>query len=216
MQHDVLSEGEGTPTRAQLAAQRRLGDRPQAALDEVDRILDAGLAVLQRVAPRSPRVTDIVAEAGTSNQTFYRCFASKDELILAIMERGIARLVTYVRHQMDKEAADQPDRRMARWVEAILAQVTNPDAASASLAATAELGRISGQHAAQGMEVLTPLQDLLLEPLAAAGSTDIDRDAAALYEVAFGTMRRFLYAEQRPSKADIAHLVAFSLRAITR
>jgi AcrR family transcriptional regulator len=191
-----------------------MGDRPQAALDEVDRILDAGLAVLLRVAPRSPRVTDIVAEAGTSNQTFDRCFASKDELILAIMERGIARLVTYARHQMDKET--DPERRIARWVEAVMAQVTDADAASASLAATAELGRISGPHAAQRNDLLTPVRDMLVEPLRAAGSTDVERDAAALYELVFGTMSRMLFAEERPTNADITHLVAFSLRALTR
>ncbi|GAB4932225.1 hypothetical protein MAHJHV35_47990 [Mycobacterium avium subsp. hominissuis] len=50
------------------------------------------------------RVSDIVAEAGSSNKAFYRYFAVKDELILAVMERGVAIVVSYLEHQMAKEA----------------------------------------------------------------------------------------------------------------
>ena len=49
-----------------------------------------------------PRVADIVAAAGLSNDAFYRHFASKDALVAAILEDGTARLRSYLDHQMAK------------------------------------------------------------------------------------------------------------------
>ena len=51
---------------------------------------------MERAAPEPPRVSDIVAEAGSSNKAFYRYFAGKDDLILAVMERGVAIVVSYL------------------------------------------------------------------------------------------------------------------------
>ena len=61
-----------------------------------------------------------MAEAGSSNKAFYRYFAGKDELILAVMERGVA-MVVLLQHQMDKETS--PQDKIARWIEGTLAQV---------------------------------------------------------------------------------------------
>jgi len=57
--------------------------------DEVQRLLDAGLVAMRRHGTvRSPSVAEIVAEAGLSNDAFYRVFASKDELVLAVLDAG--------------------------------------------------------------------------------------------------------------------------------
>src|SRR4051812_9951919 len=97
----VMAE-QGSGLRAASAAERRLEDRRRAATAEVERLLDAALRVVERTAPESARVADIVAEAGSSNHSFYRYFASKDDLLLAVLERGIARVQTYAQHQMAK------------------------------------------------------------------------------------------------------------------
>jgi AcrR family transcriptional regulator len=197
------------PERASQAAGRKLADRQQAATAEVERILAAGLRVMEQAYPDSPRVVDIVAEAGTSNQTFYSYFASKNELTLAIMDRGIRRLVTYLEHQMGKEP--DPRRQIARWIEGVLAQVADPSAARASLAVITELGRVVGPLAADGHRIVASLRDLLLPPLEEAGSREIARDADAIYEVGFGTMRRHLFNGTRPPRAEVRHLVQFCL-----
>ncbi|MBS2079816.1 helix-turn-helix domain-containing protein, partial [Mycobacterium tuberculosis] len=72
-----------------------MDDRQREATEEVERILAAAVRVMERVAPEPPRVSDIVAEAGSSNKAFYRYFAGKDDLILAVMERGVAIVVSY-------------------------------------------------------------------------------------------------------------------------
>jgi AcrR family transcriptional regulator len=130
--------------RSVQAAQRALAPREQAALEDVERILDAAVRVIERVAPASPRVSDIVAEAGTSNQTFYRYFASKDELVLAVLERGTLRLAAYLEHQMAK--APDPAGAVGQWIEGVMAQARRADA---NVIAEATFGAL-GRHIARG------------------------------------------------------------------
>jgi AcrR family transcriptional regulator len=67
---------------------------------------------------RAPRVDDIVAEAGSSKKAFYRYFAGKDDLLLAVMERGIGIVTSYLDHQMAKA----PGPKIASWIEGALAR----------------------------------------------------------------------------------------------
>ena len=88
---------------------------------EVRRLLDAALEVMRRCGTTSrPRVADIVAAAGLSNDAFYRHFRSKDALVAALLEDGAERLRSYLAHQMAKDSAPEPQVR--RWVEGVLSQ----------------------------------------------------------------------------------------------
>ncbi|PJE22478.1 MAG: TetR family transcriptional regulator [Mycobacterium sp.] len=191
--------------RASAAVERALDDRQRAAAEEVERILAAAVRVMERVAPEPPRVSDIVAEAGSSNKAFYRYFAGKDELILAVMERGIAIVVSYLQHQMAKE--NRPEDRVARWIEGTLAQVADPHLISMSRAVA---GQLSNWLAAD-REMMRPLRDLLTAPVTALGSTDIERDVEAVYGGTVAMMRRYVGSADRPGPEDIEHLVKFCL-----
>jgi len=187
------------------AVERALDDRQRGATEEVERILAAAVRVMERVAPEPPRVSDIVAEAGSSNKAFYRYFAGKDDLILAVMERGIAIVVSYLQHQMAK--APRPEDRIARWIEGTLAQVADPHLISMSRAVA---GQLSNWLAAD-REMMRPLRELLVEPVAALGSTDIERDVEAVYGGTVAMMRRYVGSADRPGREDIEHLVKFCL-----
>lgn len=187
------------------AVERALDDRQRAAAEEVERILAAAVRVMQRVAPEPPRVSDIVAEAGSSNKAFYRYFAGKDELILAVMERGVGIVVSYLQHQMAKET--RPQDRVARWIEGTLAQVADPHLISMSRAAA---GQVSNWLAAD-REMMRPLRELLVEPVTALGSTDVERDVEAVYGGTVAVMRRYVGSADRPGREDIEHLVKFCL-----
>ncbi|CQD05772.1 TetR family transcriptional regulator [Mycobacterium europaeum] len=190
------------------AVERALDDRQREATEEVERILSAAVRVMERVAPEPPRVSDIVAEAGTSNKAFYRYFAGKDDLILAVMERGVSIVVSYLEHQMAKES--EPRERVARWIEGTLAQVADPHLISMSRAAA---GQLSDWRAVD-REMLRPLRDLLVEPVAALGSRDVDRDVEAVFSCTAASMRRYVGSADRPGSDDIAHLVGFCLRGL--
>src|SRR2546428_1608 len=59
-------------------AQQTMARRGPDYASEVRRLLDAGLDVMRACGTASrPRVSDIVAAAGLSNDAFYRHFASK-------------------------------------------------------------------------------------------------------------------------------------------
>src|SRR6202000_1704685 len=119
--------------RVTAAVERALADRQREATEEVERILAAAVRVMERVAPEPPRVSDIVTEAGSSNKAFYRYFAGKDDVILAVMERGVAIVVSYLQHQMTKER--KPAGQERRRIQGALAQVADPHLISMSRAA---------------------------------------------------------------------------------
>ena len=75
--------GHGSPSTARARHERHRG-----ASEGRTRILAAAVRVMQRLAPETARVDDIVAEAGSS-KAFYRYFRRQDDLLLAVMERGI-------------------------------------------------------------------------------------------------------------------------------
>jgi AcrR family transcriptional regulator len=198
-------------TRVAAAVERALDDRQREATEEVERILAAAVRVMERVAPEPPRVTDIVAEAGSSNKAFYRYFAGKDDLILAVMERGVAIVVSYLRHQMAKEPT--PAGKVERWIEGALAQVADPHLISMSRAAAGQISGSANWRAADD-EIMQPLRDLLTEPVAALGSADARRDGDAVFYCTAAAMRRYLDSADRPGPHDINHLVRFCLRGL--
>jgi AcrR family transcriptional regulator len=193
------------------AVERALDDRHRGATEEVERILAAAVRVMEREAPEPPRVSDIVAEAGSSNKAFYRYFAGKDDLILAVMERGVAIVVSYLEHQMAKES--ESAEQIARWIEGTLAQVADPHLISMSRAAAGQLSTGAGLRPA-GDEIMGPLRDLLIEPVAALGSDDVQRDADAVFNCTAATLRRYVGSGGRPNTADVEHLVRFCLSGL--
>jgi AcrR family transcriptional regulator len=194
----------------QAAVDRGLAKYRVDATREVEAILDAALRVAERIAPAAPRVADIVTEAGTSNQAFYRYFAGKDDLMTAVRQRGTVRLQAYLHHQIEKQA--DPQRQIEAWIRGVLTQATDRRAARQSAAVNLQLAH---RHQAEDEALTGGLQTLLLEPLAASGSRDPERDASAIFEAVFGTLRRHLVRSTAPSVADGDHLVAFCLRGLT-
>src|SRR5271165_2977207 len=91
---------------ADRIVRRTLARRQGEYADEVRRLLDAALEVMQRCGTAArPRVADIVAASGLSNDAFYRHFRSKDDLVTALLEDGGERLRSYLEHQLAKETA---------------------------------------------------------------------------------------------------------------
>lgn len=207
----LLSISPSAGTRVTAAVERALDDRQREATEEVERILAAAVRVMERVAPEAPRVSDIVAEAGSSNKAFYRYFAGKDDVILAVMERGVAIVVSYLQHQMSKQRT--PTGQVRRWIEGALAQVADPHLISMSRAAAGQMSATADWRAADDA-VLRPMRELLTEPIAALGSKDARRDADAVFHCTVSAMRRYLDSAQRPRPADVDHLVRFCLRGL--
>ncbi|HEY6532170.1 MAG TPA: TetR/AcrR family transcriptional regulator [Acidimicrobiales bacterium] len=198
---------------ARRIAERTLASRGADYSNEVRRLLDAGREVMARCGTRSrPRVADIVAAAGLSNDAFYRHFTSKDDLVAAILDDGAARLRSYLSHQMAKDSA--PDEQVRRWVEGVMAQAVDEESARTTLAVLWNGGALGSSETAPRRSAIAPLVDLLVGPLAELGSTDPDLDAAMIAHGVVGRMSDRLWEGTRPSPAETAHLVAFALAAV--
>jgi AcrR family transcriptional regulator len=195
-------------------AQRTLAKRGAGYASEIRRLLDAALEVMrQRGMASRPRVADIVAAAGLSNEAFYRHFPSKDALVAALLEDGTERLARYVAHQMGKEPT--PEGKVRRWVEGVLSQ-TREEIAATTLAVLWNGGSIgesigSGHHRAS-----VSLAALLHEPFAELGSANPEIDASLAAHAAVGTISDYLWRRATPGPAVVDHITEFCLRAVTR
>jgi AcrR family transcriptional regulator len=193
-------------SRVVAAVERALDARQRDAVEEVEKILAAALGVIEAAAPAPPKVSDIVAAAGTSNAAFYRYFAGKDELLLAVMERGVALTSSYLEQQM--AAQSDPVAKVAAWIEGSLAQVGDPRRTARSRAV---LGQFSATPDGQ---IAAPMRNLLVGPLTAMGSPDPERDADAVFTTVSGAIRRHTASVTEPHPADVRHLITFCLAGI--
>ena len=183
-------------------AGRRLTARESEYAGEVRRLLDAGLAVMRRCGTTSrPRVSDVVAAAGLSNEAFYRHFPSKDALVAAILEDGTERLRSYLAHQMAKEGT--PEGRVRQWVEGVLSQATDEDVAATTLAVlwngdSLGEGSLPGRPSPAG-----PLATLLVGPFAALGSPAPELDATLAAHAVIGRLSDHLWGRVPPTRAEV-------------
>lgn len=202
---------DAAPPVAHRVASRTLAGRSEAYADEVRRLIEAGYAVMRQTGTLDPRVTDIVREAGLSNQAFYRHFRGKDELLVAILDDGQRQLVDYLRHRMAR--AQTPDARVRAWIDGVMAQARNAAAADNTRPFAINSARLADrfpEEVARSREIVVrPLRDAVAE----AGG-DAQRDADAIYHLAMGCMNDALVARRRPSRADIEHLEQFVIGAL--
>jgi AcrR family transcriptional regulator len=182
-------------------ALRTLSRRGAGYADEVRRLLDAALEVMRACGTTSrPRVADIVAAAGLSNDAFYRHFPSKDALVAALLEDGTERLLSYLAHQMAKEST--PEEKVRRWVQGVLSQAGDESIAATTLAVLWNSGSVG-----EGLPSASrPLGALLRQPFAELGSADPDGDATFVAHGVVGTMSDHLWGRSRPSRAEIDHM----------
>jgi AcrR family transcriptional regulator len=198
---------------ADRVARQTLAGREAAYANEVRRLLDAALDVMRKCGTTSrPRVADIVAAAGLSNEAFYRHFPSKDALVVALLEDGAVRLRGYLEHQMAK--SEGPADQVRRWVEGVLSQADD-DIAATTLAViwnggSAGSGQASGRHFGSA-----PVGALLHAPFAELGSADPELDAALAAHATFGKLSDYLWQGTQPTPAETDHIVDFCLARVT-
>ncbi|NEB02795.1 helix-turn-helix domain-containing protein [Streptomyces sp. SID13726] len=198
---------------AERIARQALAGRGARYAGEVRALLDAALEVMRRRGTASrPRVADIVAASGLSNEAFYRHFRSKDALVAAILEDGAARLCGYLAHRMAKEPA--PEDKVHRWVEGVLSQAMDEETAATTLAVmwnaqSVGEGFLSGPPSTAGL-----LAELLREPYGELGSENPELDASLAAHATMGRLADHLWRRTPPTGADVDHITRFCLRTV--
>ena len=197
------------PVEERLADATLAGRRGQYAA-EVRRLIDAAFSVMRTTGDIDPQVRDIVKAAGLSNQAFYRHFASKDALLLAVLADGQRQLVGYLRARVD--STTEPEAQVRRWIEGVLAQARNPTAAEATRPFAINGARLADRYpddlAASRAELLTTLAP----SVRALGGND--HDAQFICELSLALMNDAIAHRRRPQPQEVQRLVAFCLAGV--
>jgi AcrR family transcriptional regulator len=86
--------------------------------DELQRLFEAALAVMQRNGYADAAVADILAEAGMSTRSFYRHFESKDQLICALYRHEAEQVAERLTARVS--GATSPLAALDIWIEEIM------------------------------------------------------------------------------------------------
>lgn len=191
-------------------ARKAVAEREAEYAGEIRRLLDAALDQVRRGGPNTrPRVADIVAAAGLSNDAFYRHFRSKDALMAAVLADGAERLADYVAHRMSKES--EPEGQVWSWVAAILAQAEPASAADTRtvLCQTGALGvdLVSGQAGSAPQRLAV----LLYEPFEGLGVREPEHCAGLVAYATVGKLSEYLWSNTEPTSEEVDRLAGFCL-----
>jgi AcrR family transcriptional regulator len=212
---------------AHRAVERTVAGRRAEYEREMARIVDSTFTVIDRTGTLEPSMRVILAEANLSTQAFYRYFASKDELMLALLDEGRRRLLSSLQRRMLRSAG--PEDQVRAWVEGVLAQAATGGAASRTRPWVTSEERLAELFPEEQQASVDLLLGLLYEPIrhlrgASHGrgrSGDITDDAlrqvaVMVYRLAFATLRSHLAAGTKPSPGETEDLVAFCIGGVTR
>jgi AcrR family transcriptional regulator len=186
-------------------ADRTLAARREAYASEVRRLIDAAFAVMRASGDIDPQVRDIVKAAGLSNQAFYRHFASKDALMVAVLADGRRQLVEHLQRRLN--SAKDPGVQLRRWITGVLAQARDPEAADATRPFAINGARLADRYPTEVAASRAQLLSTLVPTVHALGGTD--RDAECVHDLTMARMHDALARRQRPDAKEVEHLVAF-------
>jgi AcrR family transcriptional regulator len=137
----------------------------------------------------------LVKEAGVALQTFYRCFAGKDELLLAVLED----LVTEGALDMARlaEGIDDPIARLRFFVTRPIALLeNNPDANRVVTAEHWRLHQLYPEEVARSTQHFSDLLEPEIEAAAGAGAlspVDPPRDAAMITKLVMAMVHHYAF-----------------------
>ena len=188
-------------------ADRTLAERRDAYAAEVRRLIDAAFAVMQKTGDIDPPVRDIVKTAGLSNQAFYRHFASKDALLLAVLADGHRQLIDYLERRL--RSTDDPKEQVRRWIEGVLAQARDPRAAEATRPFALNGARLADRFPDDLAASRTALLATLSPSVRALGGTH--QDASFVCELALARMNDAIAHRRKPHPQEVQRLVGFCL-----
>lgn len=206
-----------TESLARRSVERSLAERQSSYEDEIRDIVDATYRVIEHKGTLDPTLREILRESGLSTQAFYKHFRSKDELLLLLLDDGRRKLLGYLEHRMQKAAT--PSERIRAWIEGVLAQAANAEAAARTRPFLANRDRLAEHFPAEQQASMDLLVDLLAAAISDVPGRKGDRagarrDSEAIYDVTFGALHRYLTHRTRPSANEIEHLVRFGLAAV--
>jgi AcrR family transcriptional regulator len=162
---------------------------------------------------------ELAREAGVAMQTFYRHFAGKDQLILAVIEDMVAVRTA----ELAEAARDLPDpvARLRRHVMGVLSELDTDARSAAARFITSEHWRLHQLYPRELEQATQPFVDLLARELGAAREagllhpTDVERDAELVNRLIMSVYHHHAFAAaDEPAEAVGARLWTFCLAGL--
>jgi TetR/AcrR family transcriptional regulator len=164
-------------------------------------------------------VTQVVAAAGTSLKSFYRCFAGKDELLVALFEDDACRGADGLLAMMDVEG--EPLDRLRVAVVGLFRFLTIEGRLPYAAALVREHLRLAESHPQQLRGVLSPFIRLFEDAVAAAQASgvvragDARRDARTLFHLVLSHLHALICHQIEEPPTEVAdELWAFCSAAL--
>lgn len=188
--------------------------------DERSRLLRAAWTVVRRSGFEGVKVQLVLRESGLSARTFYRHFADKDSLLVALIEDEYDSASRRLRRALAEAEAD-PVGQVSAWIREILLAAADPELGPRTrLFSTyhSMMGRVPGS--------LLRSNEMILEPLEAAvrrgqvqgvfAGDDPHEAAQQIARLAGGAVNEYLATEGPGIEEMIDAAVRFALRALRR
>ena len=195
---------------------------PDAAADEESRaarFIKSALAILGETGRADFTVLEVVERSKTSLRSFYQHFSSKDELLLALIEKIMAESTLRWR----KETGDLPAPEALRaLIDRIAAPASSTTQDSINRGLTFYNDHLAEAVPGEYARVLAPVQVLISELIRRgisdgvfAADIDVDPTATLIMQSAMGAMRlRVLGTELNDAPLEARHIYDFCIRAL--
>jgi AcrR family transcriptional regulator len=195
---------------AEALADRAVADRRATYAAEARRLIDAAFVVMRRESTIDPGVRAVVQEAGLSNQAFYRHFASKDALLLAVLADGQRQLVAHLTRRVT--SSDDPREQVERWITGVMAQARDKDAAEATRPFACNSARLADLFPTALDASRADLITSLTPAVRALGGDE--GDAELIRDLALARMNDAIAHRRVPSRTEVQRLIEFCLAGI--
>jgi len=185
------------------------------------RFMRSALAILGETGRADFTVLEVVERSKTSLRSFYQHFSSKDELLLALIEKIMAESTLRWRAEIDGLA---PAEALGLLIERVATPASSTTQDSINRGLTFYNDHLAETMPAEYARVLSPVKVLITDIIAAGiadgvfdPGLDVDSTATLIMQSALGAMRlRVLGAELNGTPLEGRHIYDFCLRALTK
>jgi AcrR family transcriptional regulator len=177
---------EAVPAWRDRALRRSLDPAATRSMARLERLLDAVRELTDEADDASFTVAEVAARAGVSLKTFYRSFASKDDLLLALLEEESRTGTAMLRSALEQASA--PTARLERYVVSLFKLARMAPGYARVL--VRQYRRLGTDRPPELAAALAPLVDLLQAEIEAATDAGAARpgDAARAAEIVFALL----------------------------
>ena len=148
------------------ALARSLGPARARSVDRIERLVDAARTLADETGSAAFTVAQVAARAGVNLKGFYRYFASKDDLLVALLEEDSRLGAELVRAQVAEH--DDPQARLRAAVTGALELITWPGALGYASVLIREHRRLTESRPEELNRALAPIIDVLADEVQGA------------------------------------------------